>query len=452
MELPGVDFSVHIDQAAGTIRLADSGVYEPGVQSGIRGYFTVTQPDGLTIPGSPLSPTVLWNGLSLSYYTVALRLATNGCLQNGEYKVSYTVNYPGFDPTTVSKSFFVNFPRIQASIGPNMNVFIPDLKVRDKTVYDRDGFTVQVTRNWAFTIVDVAPETEITTTQDFVDLAYNGAYYDARYKVSYSAIAMYTGVSNPWLTIAESIIGSIETYAQSPGSHEALIARLRCLKEKYDSYKSGCVESTYYREKYSFAAGLFQHLIDLVRAGDEFASTVLDNYLTATEECAEGAYEPSNQPIPPFDISDIVVVQGDVDVQNIGGEFGWYKDSFGTDPKVLRFLTFRTLGTLRTRLIGDAYQLDYNNKDIFSFSADTARNYDAGTIIEKIIVIPTGAGLINFRIGTTPGGDELVISQPVPQNSARTFTLERYSDLPQTLYFSGILADTRFIVFNEKVL
>jgi hypothetical protein len=452
MELPGVDFTVHIDQSAKTMRLADNGVYAPGVQSGIKGYFSVIQPDGMEIPGSALNPSVVWTGLSLTYYVIGLRLAIDGCIQNGEYKVSYTVNYPGYDPTTVTKTFVIDFPAITLDVVPDMNVFIPDLKVRDKTNYSRDGYTHSILRNWAYEILNVAPKVEITTPLDYVDLSYNGEYYDAYYNVDFAAVVTYVSVANSWLTIAESFSTSLQTFAQNPGSFENLISRLECLKSKYDSYKSGCVESEIYRNKYSFASSLFQHLVDLVKIGDAFSSTVLENYMQATEECSSGAYVPSNTVIPPFDINEIVVTQGDVDMQNIGGEEGIYKDSVGTNPKVFRLKTLKTAGLMVITPVGDVLEFEYRNKDIFIEFADTSRSYEAGMLVEKAIVIPTGGGLMNFRIGTTPGGEELIMSQPIPQNAVRSFTIDRYQEVAQTIYFSGINAETKIIVILDKVL
>ncbi len=444
-----IDFSARIDAVGGTITLDDTGVYPVGVQSGIRGWFDVTQPDGVTIRGSELAPSVIWNGSQLTHAYVGLRLAEGGCVQNGTYIIKYTVTHPSYDNTVLTRTATFVIPQVTKDVRQEFDVFTPDLKVKDYTVYVASGFSVSVVHNWMYDIVGVAEDNMVPNGTDTLSLQHGGEYYDAMYLIEHTPVVTYVSGTYPWLSVVSAYPTEISTYAQSPGQYSDMLARLECMKNKVDAAASSCKGTTGAQDAYTYAESLFAHLIELIKAGDPFSGEVYESFIAATSECGSSTYEPLNAPILPFDLSQVVPTTNDVIVENVGGQVPLYRNSFGTNPKTLYFRTVSGSGILQAELVGDYVRIRYANKDIFSSDVDASRTYLSGTLIEKVVVNPS-TSLSGFKIGVTPGGEEIVFSQPVAAGSFKVFTIENYAGSPLTLYFGGVTSTTNFIVFVES--
>src|ERR1700680_694556 len=108
-----VNFSVVLDKTNGQIRLVDNSVYPGGVTPTIKGNFTsIVQPDGLSVGNINFSaPDVSWNGSALTGATYELRLNIANQFQKGGYSITYVVKAPGYDDTTLVKTFTLNYTR-----------------------------------------------------------------------------------------------------------------------------------------------------------------------------------------------------------------------------------------------------------------------------------------------------------------------------------------------------
>lgn len=73
-----------------------------------------------------------------------------------------------------------------------------------------------------------------------------------------------------------------------------------------------------------------------------------------------------------------------------------------------------------------------------SFNADGSFQIPDGQLIKSIAVIPTAA--INFSIGYTNNGQEILPASPLVANKGNIFTLDIYANGPTTIYLNGITA------------
>lgn len=130
---------------------------------------------------------------------------------------------------------------------------------------------------------------------------------------------------------------------------------------------------------------------------------------------------------------------------NVGFQAEVFKIQAGNE---FQFRTLMGEDLISTDIIGDNIVVRYNNKDRFNSTSDTTRFYPLGTYIEKIVVFPQ-ATLSSFRVGTTPGADDIVLEQPIA-NRYTTVLVEKYLSADTTLYIEGINSYTQFVVFLEK--
>src|SRR5437870_2605831 len=81
--------------------LSDPDDYPAGVDVNLKGYFVITQPDGIVITGNYLTPDIEWDGSQLTVATKELRLRSTGGFQQGTYTIVYNIVAPGYDETTL---------------------------------------------------------------------------------------------------------------------------------------------------------------------------------------------------------------------------------------------------------------------------------------------------------------------------------------------------------------
>lgn len=93
---------------------------------------------------------------------------------------------------------------------------------------------------------------------------------------------------------------------------------------------------------------------------------------------------------------------------------------------------------------------DLNKVDTLTVSADTSKAYIADSLITHILVKPA-SDLTAFRVGTTPGGDELVTDTIVPGGSYTAIDVPYYFESAGTLYFTGIGAVSTTIKIYKKL-
>src|SRR5580692_6970954 len=123
MDLSSImNFGVVLNNSGGSPLLifADTSGYPGGVPPLVTGWYSVTQPDGITVNiGSQSSPAIYWNGSQLVQSQSALRMAQNFSFQNGAYSITYNIAVTGYTASPLTKTFTLNYTRPTAVIVPN---------------------------------------------------------------------------------------------------------------------------------------------------------------------------------------------------------------------------------------------------------------------------------------------------------------------------------------------
>lgn len=307
-----IDFNIVLSKNPSTsaLTLTDPDNYPVGVDVNLKGYFVITQPDGITITGNYLSPDISWNGSELTEATKELRLRSTGGFQQGEYSITYNIVAPGYDETTLTKTFDLSYTSPTLTVSDDFDVFTPVLSVVDDTDYVQAGMTlVSVTRSWEATIISVeGTNQDISATTQTFDLSYLGSYYDSRYDVSLT-VTITTELENPddWVRIADTIEFEDTYYAFIPPTIAELLELLTAYKATVDSANcicgTGCVDNcTILKNTYSLAVSIYTHIVERGRAGE---TTGLDAYVIQLQKllsnCVTPAYTNTNEAIPPYD-------------------------------------------------------------------------------------------------------------------------------------------------------
>ena len=130
---------------------------------------------------------------------------------------------------------------------------------------------------------------------------------------------------------------------------------------------------------------------------------------------------------------------------NLGGEIEIFKIKAGDE---FQFRTVLGNELVKVSQIGDTVEVKYDNKDKYSLASDSVRIYPPGTYIEKIVIKPQ-ATISAFKIGTSPGNDDVVTEQPIAGSVHTTLVVEKYFEAGVTLYIQGINSTTSFLTFLE---
>lgn len=306
-----IDFSVQLDKSVPTsvIRLTDIGIYPSGIATYITGVFSVTQPDGLTVTGTFLTPDVSWNGSALSTPTKELRLSTTDTLQNGIYSITYTVNCTGFDTTVLTKTFTLDYTAPTIIITLLKDVFTPSLEAVDGTIYAQSGFTTTATlRAWSADIKYVSTTIQtVTGTLLLFDMAYNGDYYDAFYAITLDVTATYTMTgSYTWVTVKDLIEAATQMDAYTPPTLAELQVSLNELKTEIENgtYCGGCgcgCDNPDYAP-WEKATALYQNIVSNGQKGDTTGlDTQVDQLIKIFNCSGIISRDHTNDVIPPYD-------------------------------------------------------------------------------------------------------------------------------------------------------
>src|ERR1044072_953290 len=307
-----IDFSISLNKGNGTssMVLTDPNNYPVGVDTTFKGYFVITQPDGLTLTGNFISPDIYAGGGGLVDATKQLRLKSNGGFQQGEYSITYHAIALGYNETTLSKTFDINYTTPTLTITDDSDVFTPALSLTDETIYTaQEGVLIStIIRQWEATIISVeGTNQDISASSQTFDLAYLGSYYDSRYDVSLSVTAYYILHSpNEWVSIVDIIPFTHTYYAFIPPTIAELLEMLTSFKATVDAAHcicgSGCVDNcTPLKNTYSLAVSIYTHIVERGRAGE---TTGLDAYVIQLQKvlsnCVTPAYTNTNEAIPPY--------------------------------------------------------------------------------------------------------------------------------------------------------
>jgi hypothetical protein len=307
-----IDFNIVLakDPNTSSLTLSDPDNYPVGVDVNLKGYFVITQPDGITITGNYLTPDIEWDGSQLSEAVKELRLRSTGGFQQGEYSITYNIVAPGYDETSLTKSFDLSYTSPTITVTDSFDVFTPTLSLTDETEYEQDGMTLDgVTRSWEATIISVeGTNQDISASTETFDLAYLGSYYDSRYDASLTAVVAYTlEAPDNWVTIEDTQEFEETYYAFIPPTIVDLLELLTTYKATVDAANcicgTACVDNcTQLKATYSLAVSIFTHIVERGRAGQ---TTGLDAYVIQLQKllsnCVTPAYTNTNEAIPAYD-------------------------------------------------------------------------------------------------------------------------------------------------------
>lgn len=297
-----LNFSVALryDLASKKIYLTDTSSYPAGVSSGITGIVTVTQPDGVTRTGSFASPDVTYDYGALTQGIIELRVGTDGLPQNGAYTVTYTVRHSGYDDTTLTRVFLLNYSDPLVVITKSFNVFSPVIKAVDTTSYDVTGLSLQgLTRAWTATIGSVG--TKVGSDQEF-DMSIGGSYYDADYAIGLTSTVNWTLSNYSWVSLYKKVTASATGSADTPKTLAQLRALLDAYKLELDALINNDFQYDTKNAYYTKASLLFQQMVDRGRYG-EYAG-LEDYYWEIVRQLNDGvapSYSNTNAVIPAYD-------------------------------------------------------------------------------------------------------------------------------------------------------
>ena len=307
-----IDFSAVLqkDTNSSALVLSDPNNYPAGVDVNLKGYFVITQPDGITITGNYLTPDIYYVGPGLSEASKQLRLRSTGGFQQGEYTITYNIVAPGYDETTLTRTFELSYTSPTIVVTDDFDVFTPILSVTDDTDYVQAGMTFNsVTRDWQATIISVeGTNQDISATTQTFDLNYLGAYYDSRYDVSLTTTVSYTLTApDDWVSIEDTVEYEHTYYAFIPPTLAELLEMLTAYKATVDAAHCicgpGCADNcTPLKNTYALAVSIYTHIVERGRLGQ---TTGLDAYVLQLQKllsnCVTPAYTNTNEAISPYD-------------------------------------------------------------------------------------------------------------------------------------------------------
>jgi hypothetical protein len=285
------------------IVLTDTGSYPAGIPQQLIGWFSVTQPDGLTVGGSPTSPNVTWSGTGLTPATFALRLDNANGFQQGTYAIQYSIRVPGYTDTILSRNVYLTYISPVLAMSNTLDEFTPDLKVSDLTGYDQSGWTtVSVTRNWSVLINNVlGTERTITGTTNPFDMNYQGSYYDSLYDITLTATPNYQLQGNTWVSLIDKLSLEQTLQAEIPPTLTVLQAGLTALKVQLDGLNPNAFNYQAALNNYNLASSIYDNLVRRGSAGD---LSGLDTYVWQLQKIFNNNVNPTyvntNGVIPPY--------------------------------------------------------------------------------------------------------------------------------------------------------
>ena len=298
------------DLNSSSLILSDPDDYPVGVDVNLKGYFVITQPDGITITGNYLTPDIEWSGSQLTVATKELRLRSTGGFQQGTYTIVYNIVAPGYDETTLEKTFDLSYTSPTLVVTDNFDVFTPSLTVTDDTDYIQANMTLDsVVRSWEATIISVeGTNQDIAGALQTFDLSYLGSYYDSRYDVSLTSTITYT-LNSPddWVQVVDQEEYEHTYYAFIPPSIIDLLELLTTYKATVDAANcicgSGCVDNcTTLKNTYSLAVSIYTHIVERGRAGQVAG---LDDYVIQLQKllsnCVTPIYTNTDDAISAYD-------------------------------------------------------------------------------------------------------------------------------------------------------
>jgi hypothetical protein len=267
-------------------------------QVNFTGYFSITQPDGVTETGSYSSPDIAWTGSALNVFSKTLRLNSSQQFQNGIYSITLFANQPSYTPGTFTRTFSFTYTPVLQSIAGTFDLYTPILSYLDNTIYSKSDFSI-ITQSSSWAATTIAGAVTPSTASLFV-LLIGGNSYDATFNITYSKSVLYQGLTDVWLTVSQLFSYAVTSKSYIPPSMVTMLTYLNALKAQRDA--TMCDNSL--QETYQNAAILYQHIRTKVCMRDvSDLKTYFDEFYRLTHNYQSSAYQNTNAIIPAYDFT-----------------------------------------------------------------------------------------------------------------------------------------------------
>lgn len=407
-----IDFSVELDFITNQIKLTDPNSYPTGVDADLIGIFTITQPDGVTIPAEWTNPEIYYNSGALVQAARTLRLNGNNKPQEGTYIIKYEVDHPDYVPTILTKTFELSYTKPTGQVTESFDVFTPELLLTDASNYAVTGFAAPtITRAWD---IDAGTVGTVTGSSSSIDLAISGQHYDAVYTGQLITSVLYEHQTYNYLTLRDQHTFNINTTANTPPSISGLLTYLKAIKTRLDTSIS-CSQSAILKGEYEYAFVLYRHIRDRACAGDTLN---LDDYIQEFLNIyyqRRYTYVNTNAVIPAYDTSGACGGSGSSTGSTVtmfeyiigttsgaptAGATTFAKTEF-TDASVLVFI-----GKIPQSQVDDGSG-SYYTKVLGSDTVTlTGMTWETGTLVQFMVITeatPATNSILEYKIGTTSG-------------------------------------------------
>jgi len=299
-----IDFSVVFDLSGSPkLILTDNSSYPTGVAVDVIGKFDIKQPDCITRAGDFNAPDVEWDGTALTSYEETLRPTLSENYQQGTYIITYTVDHPGYTPTTLSRTINFQYTPVSLVIQKDFDVFTPSLRLLDNTNYSTPGYSVVSQSNaWSAVFTVGSTSTSVTDTNvSIFDLAYTGSYYDSIYNLSFEKQITYLSRTYAYLTVLDTLYYDEVTSADSPPTMAVLLGYVDDIKTRYDASVTSCSADLELKQLYIYAMTLFSHIrYRLCVSNTNGLYEYVQELIRITHNYRTPVYTNTNAPITPF--------------------------------------------------------------------------------------------------------------------------------------------------------
>ncbi len=274
----------------------------------LNGYFTITQPDGITTTGD--NPSVIWVPANSDYneYRVPLRLASDQRYQRGTYTVTF-YGVQNANSGSFTRTWDMEYLPATQTFLKLFDCFTPSLAYQDTTNYQVSGYDVLTdSQAWSalFEAISASVESTITIagTSAVFDLIYNGSYYDSSYTITHTKSILYRHQTDTWLTVREQLITNITADSFIPVTLAIMLSWLITLKSARDASVNCQGNYEELDERFEDANGLFQFIKVRVCAQNlTNLQASFEEFYRLTHNFQSPNYQNTFNPIPAYDFT-----------------------------------------------------------------------------------------------------------------------------------------------------
>ena len=106
----------------------------------LNGYFTITQPDGITTTVDVSEGS--WNGVSFNTSSEIIRLSPDKTYPRGIYTIIFFAQCTGYTSTQFARSWDMEYIPITQNLESSFDCFTPLLQYKDNSIYGVGGYNM----------------------------------------------------------------------------------------------------------------------------------------------------------------------------------------------------------------------------------------------------------------------------------------------------------------------